>query len=375
MMAAEPNNVIDLSADATAPPDEEEVVFIGSTSAQNKGLKKSHGRPTTNEQHWEVEVLARTINQSTLREEDGEEVVFLGFESKKITAIGESDVEVIPFLLPRLNGKIPAISAFQTDFEMASDLAAEDNCSQQLPKRKRSIRYFNCGVCLEEHIEYFKGYCLETCHHRFCNKCLARLVESSTSIGGSASASIKIDCPEVGCTAALTKNDVSYIFRHDPAGWTAYSNTASLALLEGELTSGKGTTRRCPAERCNFTFCFEPAPTVESEGTRFLCPKCKSMFCLQCKANGGKVGPAHPDMICTERIQQLQKQAEEREKLNVWKQDNAKADARFQELVQRESKQGRTKPCPRCKSLITKDGGCDHMHCRQCGSDFNWSAA
>lgn len=30
------------------------------------------------------------------------------------------------------------------------------------------------------------------------------------------------------------------------------------------------------------------------------------------------------------------------------------------------------KPCPRCRVLIEKDGGCDHMKC-QCGHDFMWS--
>jgi ariadne-1 len=30
------------------------------------------------------------------------------------------------------------------------------------------------------------------------------------------------------------------------------------------------------------------------------------------------------------------------------------------------------KQCPRCRVLIEKDGGCDHMHC-QCGHDFLWS--
>lgn len=32
-----------------------------------------------------------------------------------------------------------------------------------------------------------------------------------------------------------------------------------------------------------------------------------------------------------------------------------------------------TKPCPHCGVRIFKDGGCDHMHCRRCGTHFNWS--
>ena len=29
-----------------------------------------------------------------------------------------------------------------------------------------------------------------------------------------------------------------------------------------------------------------------------------------------------------------------------------------------------TKQCPFCMMAIIKDGGCDHMHCKNCGKDF-----
>lgn len=35
--------------------------------------------------------------------------------------------------------------------------------------------------------------------------------------------------------------------------------------------------------------------------------------------------------------------------------------------------QKNTKPCPKCKRPILKHTGCDHMHCTQCGLNFNWS--
>jgi hypothetical protein len=33
-----------------------------------------------------------------------------------------------------------------------------------------------------------------------------------------------------------------------------------------------------------------------------------------------------------------------------------------------------TRYCPKCKSRIIKDGGCEHMECL-CGRSFNWSEA
>ncbi len=32
-----------------------------------------------------------------------------------------------------------------------------------------------------------------------------------------------------------------------------------------------------------------------------------------------------------------------------------------------------SKPCPACRYIITKDGGCDHMRCSNCGTRFTWS--
>ena len=31
-----------------------------------------------------------------------------------------------------------------------------------------------------------------------------------------------------------------------------------------------------------------------------------------------------------------------------------------------------TKDCPKCKVAINKDGGCNHMHCKQCDHHFCW---
>lgn len=243
-----------------------------------------------------------------------------------------------------------------------------------LSKEEANSRSFRCGICLEEGIDSFKGYCLQSCDHRFCVSCLGSLVRVTIGNAESARASLRIPCPDVDCKQALTVNDIQYIFRDDRDSWGEYCNAANLSLLETEIAKKKGT-RRCPAEHCNYTFCFEPSWDPNSQGTRFICPQCNSSFCLQCKANGGAVGPDHPGMCCAERIEQLQHEQEERRKFEQWKRENAQADARFQQLMQRESQRGSTKPCPRCSALVTKNGGCDHMYCTQCGNHYNWSAA
>jgi hypothetical protein len=308
-----------------------------------------------------------------------DEVVFLR-NTKSVSAATRQLHDLMPeevqLLVPR-NEVIEIIDCDQccddessnnknTDLAIAKALAVQERCSQHSRKRQRS-RPFHCRVCLEEGLEGWKGYCLVMCQHRFCVSCLQGLVESSSTDVGVQS-STRISCPQVECKETLTNSDIRYIFRDDPAAWHSYSTSASMAMLEREIASGGA--RRCPQERCNYTFFYEPGGDG-GEGTLFVCPDCESIFCLGCKANGGNVGPAH-DGSCTQRMQQLEQEAEERRKLDEWKRDNAQADARFEELIQKEVGQGLTKPCPKCKALVTKNGGCNHMSCR-CGHSYNWS--
>ena len=51
------------------------------------------------------------------------------------------------------------------------------------------------------------------------------------------------------------------------------------------------------------------------------------------------------------------------EKYDKWSIENAQADEKFNEMMRRERKGGQTKPCPKCKQPLTKNGGCDHMTC------------
>jgi len=191
--------------------------------------------------------------------------------------------------------------------------------------------------------------------------------------------------------------DVRAVFYRERDVWEKYSEWTSLGMLEGEIGADVGhgvvrgdggdgggaggggnvVTMRCPANRCNYTFVYEATNAHDNqrpEGTLFVCPLCQSAYCLNCRANDGAVGPAH-DLTCLQRLEQLETEEEERRKLEEWKKENAAGDVRFRELMRSESQKGATKPCPRCKRLTTKNGGCDHMHCSSCNHSYNWSGA
>jgi hypothetical protein len=255
------------------------------------------------------------------------------------------------------------------DYAIAKALSEleEQNYSQYTPKKRRRGQPFRCIICLEDDLESFKGYTLSNCHHRFCISCLTSLVKSSTPTT-SITPSMGITCPQVNCSNTLSLGDIQYIFRNDPSAWNQYSETASMAFLERQVAAAEGgDMRRCPTGRCNYIFIHD-----EAGHRHFDCPLCHASFCLQCDANEGRVGPAHVGLSCAERREQLRQEAEERRKMEEWKVQNTQADARFQELMTKEGSQGITRPCPKCKQLITKNGGCNHMTC-VCGHNYNWS--
>jgi len=279
-------------------------------------------------------------------------------------------------------------SCITDDYAIAAALAQNDDCGSQIIQPN-----FKCTICLEEDLPGSQSHWIGGCRHQFCIGCLQSLIQSSmkspciTARGG-------VPCPHVGCDGTLTITDIREVFYSDRTVWELYSEWTSLAMLEGEIGvegnndgvegdgcgTGRAMTMRCPANRCNYTFVHESTQVTNNqqppqpEGTLFVCPMCQQAYCLNCKANGGKIGPAH-DLTCLQRLEQLERTKEERQKLEEWKKENAMGDVRFQELMRAESQKGATKPCPKCKRLITKNGGCDHMHCASCNHSYNWSQA
>ena len=264
---------------------------------------------------------------------------------------------------------------------------------------------FDCGICFDSHIEYYRGYKMSKCGHLYCMECLHGYVASKVSEKSTMAAST-IPCPDTDCRVMLTVSDIracSYEIG-DVTLWHQYQEYSTESYLNSAIQSKDIPFRRCPSERCNYIFQFDdPQPTAEEEyeggivgggdgssspppilqGQLFECPECQSRYCLNCPVVGGrgKVGPAHDDITtyndrsCQNVLETIRQSKEKQRLLELWKQENSQVDAKFQQLLQTERTTGTTKPCPNCKMTITKNGGCDHMNCTNCRTRFNWSQA
>jgi len=260
--------------------------------------------------------------------------------------------------------------------------------------------FFDCPVCLETHLQRFRGYQLGSCGHLFCRECLNGYIQSQLK-----DKNVTLVCPENKCAAKIQFLDVRACTLEvgDGASWGSYQELSTEAYLDSAVAAGEkqqqqnnsggsasaavatvatattSTLRRCPTNHCNYIFSFEqpqlhhhPAHQAQ-RGQHFACPACQQNYCLNCPVVQGRVGPAHDDhKTCAEVLEEVRQSQERQRQLEAWKRDNAQADARFQELLQREQAAGKTQPCPKCQTPITKNGGCNHMHCTRCHTSFNW---
>lgn len=100
----------------------------------------------------------------------------------------------------------------------------------------------------------------------------------------------------------------------------------------------------CPSPGCNYAVKVD---ILEKHGRSVTC-KCGHTFCFQCSGN------AHDPLWCEMLAKWIKKNRDDSETSN-WISVN-------------------TKECPKCKANIQKDGGCNHMVCKNkaCKMQFCW---
>jgi len=198
-------------------------------------------------------------------------------------------------------------------------------------RTSRSISRKDCGICLcAVTIETLTG--LE-CGHCFCQFCwndylMNKILSENTGQN--------IFCPETNCDILVNEIFVLEVLQ-DNVVRSKYHK-----LIADSFVQSNRLMKWCPAPDCN-----NAIKAVYNDSKPVTC-LCGFTFCFSC------VQPTHDPVQCGWLKRWLKKCDDDSETSN-WISAN-------------------TKECPKCHVTIEKNGGCNHMVCRNssCKADFCW---
>ncbi|KAJ1800585.1 hypothetical protein LPJ59_000981 [Coemansia sp. RSA 2399] len=194
---------------------------------------------------------------------------------------------------------------------------------------------FTCEICYCDGAD--ETYLEMTCGHRFCDDCYRTYVTGKVLEGES----WRIHCPAPKCKFLLGLGALRLLLSQDAAALGRYEEN-----LTRSFVNDLETFVWCPAPNCEFAIeCHVPRTAWETTIPTVVC-ECGNSFCFGCKLKN------HLPVPC-EMVSKWIKKCKDDSETSKWIKVN-------------------TKECVKCKSIIEKNGGCNHMTCRECHYDFCW---
>ena len=199
-------------------------------------------------------------------------------------------------------------------------------------KEEDNKNIFSCLGCFEE-VEISQTTKLNTCDHRFCNECWKKYINLKIK-----DFTIKkIHCMYYKCQIVLGDDFLNQFI--DEETKEKYKG----GEVE-EYVSNCKTVSWCPSvPHCGYA--IKIISNIPTQCLPVIC-KCSKEFCFSCKELPHN--PATCDMM---------------KSWNTTFEDSS-ASLKWIEV--------NTKPCPSCKNIIEKNGGCNRMTCVKCGFEFCW---
>jgi len=193
-----------------------------------------------------------------------------------------------------------------------------------------------CDVCLEDKSIYDFAKPLSCCgYNKSCADCLIGVI--NTSLQEKTTANIK--CPNRDCAQPISKQDIHTL---NPDLFKLFCDIAA----QEYLTKHEKNIKQCPTPNCTYQFIND-----YNVKQKYACPSCKHVYCSHCLVRHA------PEMTC-----------EQAKKIRELSENHDQANQETQEWIK-----SNTKQCPKCNKLIQKNGGCNHMTCKQCRHQFCWS--
>lgn len=211
----------------------------------------------------------------------------------------------------------------------ASKKATTNNCNNAPANR-------TCNICMDD--EYTPDEMLAMpCGHEFCLDCWSGFLRSNISDGPSC---ILTTCPQAGCSEIVTEEEVSQAARDLLPKFQNYQLR--------NFVDVNGTSRWCPGPGCERIAAIPNmnSSLYDADSIIAACDSCNTKFCLKCGSE------PHPPLRCAS--------------LDVWKEKCRNESETANWIL------ANTKPCPKCRSRIEKNQGCNHMTCQNCKHEFCW---
>lgn len=184
-----------------------------------------------------------------------------------------------------------------------------------------------CLICADS-VSAENSLALSLCGHMFCHGCWAGYLALKISEGVTG-----ITCPAVKCAASVDQATVQRLV--PAADYARYLRFMSKTFVETNPN-----VRWCPAPGCGHAI-----NVLDSARDSVAC-RCGFRFCFACNQE------AHVPATC-EQVKLWAKKGQDDSETTHWLLAN-------------------TMECPKCKCTIEKNGGCNHMTCRQCRYEFCW---
>jgi ariadne-1 len=216
---------------------------------------------------------------------------------------------------------------------------------------------FTCQVCFDtfEEAAASASVCLApTCGHAMCKGCWFQQVKTKIIDEG---LSARIGCPGfsmvdgkvVRCNIILDERFIGTLLKDvEEAGEEPDAQRTRACYhkqLNDNYVNNNQCIKWCPATDCTSAVRITDDFDKNSYRTEVFCSG-GHPWCFVC------MDEPHAPADCSQ--------------VKDWRKKCAEDKASCAWLVQN------TKDCPKCNTAINKDGGCNHMHCRQCDHHFCW---
>ena len=206
------------------------------------------------------------------------------------------------------------------------------DASEKVNKAHSNSDDMECEVCFEE-VSVNDRTNLE-CGHIFCQECL------NDSFVSNINDRLEISCPGVGCNYLFSSEFILKTLDSEK------SKSSYFRFLAQSYIDSNPDTVWCPGIDCNLAFKSDtPKSHMKPSEYKVQCSKDHSS-CFNCQE------PWHEPLGCAMLKKWLKKCQDDSETAN-WIVTN-------------------TKECTKCHTSVEKNGGCNHMTCRQCKFEWCW---